>query len=204
VPHEDEHPEPPKSQGIVITVDGEPHETTARELTANQILTLAGVDPSTNYLVEIRGRDQESFQGRGETTIHLHPHQAFVSVATGPTPVSNVAAPPGAATFVAQLTEITGDVRYEGDFAIFEWSVPVGTRIGEVVTIALQLPADLPATPPSGPHVKPRLGHPQGAVHPSPLGDEWEYWSRPCPGWTQTDRSASAYLAHLRALFNQL
>jgi hypothetical protein len=197
----DDHP---PDHVIEFTVDGEGVSTTVKVLTANAILTLAGLDPATHYLVEIRGREQISFEAKGAEEIELHPHIAFVSVATGPTPVSNVSTSTGAEAFVSQLAATGLEVEHRSDFVTFEWVVPVGQRLGERVHIALQLPADLPATPPPGPHVKPRLGHPGGSVNPSPLGPDWEYWSRPFAGWPQSPRTGPAYLAHLRALFKQL
>lgn len=73
---------------ITFTVDGEPVTTTKEDLTANQILDLAGIDPATSYLVKVSGREQESYQGRGDEEIRLHEHEVFVSVSTGPTPTS--------------------------------------------------------------------------------------------------------------------
>lgn len=194
----------PQDHVIVFTVDGEPVETTSKVLTANGILTLAGLDPILHYLVEVRGRQQISYENKGTEEIKVHAHQAFVSAATGPTPVSSVSAPSGVDTFVVGLAAMGLEIERRDDFALFEYDIPVGGRIGETVHIGLQLPGDLPATPPPGPHVKPRLGHPGGSVNPSPLGPEWEYWSRPFPGWPQSPRTAAAYMAHLRALLNQL
>lgn len=73
---------------ITFTVDGEPVTTSEERLTANQILGLAGIDPAANYLVQIRGREQVSYQGRGDEEIRVHEHEVFVSVSTGPTPTS--------------------------------------------------------------------------------------------------------------------
>jgi hypothetical protein len=73
---------------ITFTVDGEPITTTEEQLTPNQILRLAGIDPATNYLVQVEGRRQVSYQGRGDETIRVHEHEVFVSVSTGPTPTS--------------------------------------------------------------------------------------------------------------------
>lgn len=70
------------------TVDDESQETQEHELTPNQILTYAGLDPGTHYLVEIKGATKESFQGKGEVELHMHETMVFVSVFTGPTPVS--------------------------------------------------------------------------------------------------------------------
>jgi hypothetical protein len=73
---------------ITFTVDGEPVSTHEERLTADQILRLAGIDPASNYLVQVRGREQVSYKGRGHEEIHLHEHEVFVSVSTGPTPTS--------------------------------------------------------------------------------------------------------------------
>ena len=72
---------------IKYTVDGKSQETTEDELTPNQILQNAGIDPATNYLVEIIGREKKSFQG-DNSPIHMHENMKFISVSTSPTPVS--------------------------------------------------------------------------------------------------------------------
>ena len=67
----------------------ETQKTTHKELTANQILEHAKINPETNYLVELRGHhDRESFEDRPNHEIHLQEHMHFVSVARCPTPVS--------------------------------------------------------------------------------------------------------------------
>lgn len=73
---------------IEYTVDGERQTTTEEQLTPTQILRNAGIDPATCYLVEIRGHHQESYQDKPEVAIHMHPQLKFISVCTGPTPVS--------------------------------------------------------------------------------------------------------------------
>lgn len=73
---------------IHYTVNDEPQETTEHVLTPVQIMQNAGVDPQTNYLVEIKGRARESFQDKPNEPIHMHEHQKFVTVSTGPVPVS--------------------------------------------------------------------------------------------------------------------
>ena len=70
------------------TVDDEPQTTTQHVLTARQILTNAGIDPSTHYLVEVKGKDKESYRDKPDAEIHMHEHQRFISVSTGGTPVS--------------------------------------------------------------------------------------------------------------------
>ncbi|MDL2077656.1 hypothetical protein ACFU5D_25570 [Streptomyces anthocyanicus] len=91
----------------------------------------------------------------------------------------------------------------QGDFTVFDYTVETGPRAGQVVRIGLQAAPDFPTTAPGGPHISPRIGHPRGAVHPSGLGTEWEYWSRPVANWA-ADRSVRGYLRHLRTLFAQL
>lgn len=96
----------------------------------------------------------------------------------------------------------------------FRYEVPVGPRAGQVVALAFAVPPDFPLHPPSGPCVSPELlplhpdqsvGHPIGGVHPAPqLGPNWQYWSRPFPAWYETDRTARAYMAHIRHLFATL
>ena len=70
------------------TVDGEEQTTHEHTLTPTQILSNAGIDPASHYLVELRGKHQVSYQGKPNEEIHMHEHQRFISVATGPTPVS--------------------------------------------------------------------------------------------------------------------
>lgn len=89
------------------------------------------------------------------------------------------------------------------EFTVFDYVVEVGPQAGENVQIGLQVPPDFTVTPPPGPHVSPPLNHPGGNVHPSPLGPDWRYWSRPMPDWA-ADRSVDAYLRHVRTLFSQL
>ncbi len=70
------------------TVDGENQATTSHELTAVQILTNAGIDAGTHYLVQIDGNHRISYQNNPGQLIHMHEHMKFISVYTGPTPVS--------------------------------------------------------------------------------------------------------------------
>ena len=73
---------------IHYSVNDEPQETRERNLTPRQIMTLAHITPDENYLVEIKGRTRESFQGKPDEPIHMHEHQKFVTVFTGSVPVS--------------------------------------------------------------------------------------------------------------------
>jgi hypothetical protein len=70
------------------TVDGEQQESSAHELTPSQILTNAGVDAASHYLVQIEGNHRISYQTKPTEPIKIHEHMKFISVSTGPTPVS--------------------------------------------------------------------------------------------------------------------
>lgn len=94
-------------------------------------------------------------------------------------------------------------------FLAFEYEIPVGKFQGQKVWMALQVTDSFPMSPPPGPHFKPHLlpvtggggAHPYGAIHNSPLGAEWQYWSRPFTNeWNRTDKAVKTYLAHIKNL----
>jgi hypothetical protein len=70
------------------TVDDEPQETSAHVLTPVQIMEAAQVDPLSHYLVQLEGQHQVSYQDKPNDEIHMHNHLKFISISTGPTPVS--------------------------------------------------------------------------------------------------------------------
>src|SRR4051794_39794522 len=73
------------------------------------------------------------------------------------------------------------------EFVSFTYRVPVGSHAGENVRVHLQSP-DWPLNPPGGPHISPRIQHPgDNAHHQSSVGPKAIYWSRPHPGWAQSD-----------------
>lgn len=95
-------------------------------------------------------------------------------------------------------------------FLTFTYEIPVGKFTGQVVQMGLQVHDNFPMAPPPGPHFNPHLlpvtggggSHPYGAIHNSPLGAEWQYWSRPfATEWNRSDRTVKTYLAHIRNLF---
>ncbi|MBK6826075.1 MAG: hypothetical protein IPG86_04015 [Chitinophagaceae bacterium] len=95
-------------------------------------------------------------------------------------------------------------------FVAISYEIPVGKFAGQNVTMSFQVGDSFPMEPPPGPHFNPHLlpvtggggSHPFGAIHNSPLGTTWQYWSRPFAGhWNQTDRTVRSYLAHIRNLF---
>lgn len=111
----------------------------------------------------------------------------------------------GGPEFARQLRDLGYQVTEQGDGNVrFPWEIPVGSRVGELITLGFTVPPDFPVTPPGGPCVTPALQHPHGAVHPAPFGSGWVYWSRPFPGWASTDRTVRTYMAHVRHLFGQI
>lgn len=110
----------------------------------------------------------------------------------------------GVETFAEEARSLgLSDVAIEGTWVKFDLSIPVGRFSGETRRIAAEVPLDFPLNPPPGPHVSPPTTHPAGAVHASPLGADWVYWSRPAQGWA-ADRSVKAWLRHVRSLFAQV
>lgn len=77
-----------KQHPVDISIDGETYTTPSKDMTPDQILQLAGIDPTQNYLVEKHGREQTSYQNNGETTINVHEKETFISVPIGDTTVS--------------------------------------------------------------------------------------------------------------------
>lgn len=69
-------------------VDDEQQTTTEHVLTPVQILQAAGIDPGTHYLVQLQGQHQVSYKDKPDEQIHMHEHMKFISISTGPTPVS--------------------------------------------------------------------------------------------------------------------
>ena len=116
--------------------------------------------------------------------------------------------------FIDELAVLGYVVEDRGENRIaFPYSVPVGKLRGQIVRIGLVVNDDVALNAPSGPHVSPRLfplhsgndlPHPQGGIHESPFGSEWQYWSRPFHAWKKTDRTAAAYMTHIRELFQRI
>lgn len=112
--------------------------------------------------------------------------------------------------FVNQLQALGYQVQeLAPDFLAFEFEIPVGCFLGQKVQIAFQVGDNFPMNPPPGPHFSPHLlpitggggAHPYGAIHNSPLGTDWQYWSRPFSAhWNQTERTVKTYLGHIKNL----
>lgn len=118
------------------------------------------------------------------------------------------------ASFVEQLRQLGYSVtEHAPDRISFPFRIETGKRAGEEVSLGFIVTGDFILSPPSGPHVRPRLlpintssaPHPTGGVHESAqFGAEWQYWSRPIPHWKQTRRNAADYMAHIHRLFATL
>ena len=196
-----------------IFIDGEEFVIEDRTETPNQLLGLAGLASAEYYLIEVKNKRQESFQGRGDETIHIQKGDTFVSVFTGPTTVSELPQQFGVTNFKFGLASLGYTAAEVGDGNVtFEYVVEVGRFKGQVVTLGFKVPPDFPMTPPSGPHVKPHIHsmegggvHPTGGVHPSSghsgLPDDFQYWSRPFPGWNNTRKTVADYLSFVRHLW---
>jgi len=97
------------------------------------------------------------------------------------------------------------------DRVAIPYEIPCGRLAGTKIKLGFAVPEDFALTPPSGPHVSPRLlpinpqgPHPNGAIHESPFGADWQYWSRPLGHWAQTKRKVRDVLAHINRLFDTL
>ena len=78
----------PATHTTTFFVDGETVTTQVQDLSPKQIMELARVNPATNYLVLVDGRHQTSYKDDQNTPIEVHENETFVTVSTGPTPVS--------------------------------------------------------------------------------------------------------------------
>jgi hypothetical protein len=76
-------------QGAIhYTVNDEPQWTSEKELTPVKIMEHAGIDPGSNYLVEIKDHKPESFRDKPDERIHMHNGMKFITNFMGPKPVS--------------------------------------------------------------------------------------------------------------------
>lgn len=110
------------------------------------------------------------------------------------------------ADFVKQLRDLGYEVQVPdgGNRILFEYTVPVGSRLGKKVWLGFVMGDEFPLNCPSGPHfrpIDPGWTNPTNAHHSyDGFGDGWWYWSRPFPDWPRTDRTVKAYLSHIRNL----
>src|SRR2546422_880083 len=112
--------------------------------------------------------------------------------------------------FIDELKRLGFNVLEHGpDRVAFPYMVESGRFAGQTIQLGFIVPGDWNLSPPSGPHISPRLlplqsggAHPSGGVHDSPFGAEWQYWSRPIQHWAQTGRTVKDVIAHIRHLFD--
>lgn len=115
--------------------------------------------------------------------------------------------------FAKQLREMGYDVtEYPGGCVSFPYTIEIGKFEGQEIALGFIVPPDFPLSPPTGPHVKPRLlpinptqgSHPASGVHEAQsaqFGAQWQYWSRPMHHWANTPRTAADVMRHIRRLF---
>jgi hypothetical protein len=84
-PQDTEKPGKP-TKTVVVTV-GDDDVETPMDTTPGALLRLAGLDPAVRQLVLVQGKHQEAY-GDNDAAIHVHPHERFITVSTGGTPVS--------------------------------------------------------------------------------------------------------------------
>jgi hypothetical protein len=96
--------------------------------------------------------------------------------------------------------------------ARFPFQIPLGTKAGDEITLGFIVPSDYPMVCPSGPYMTPHVlplntstnEPPHGGVSDASgaFGPGWQYWSRPYKGWAQSERTARAYMRHIKHLFH--
>jgi hypothetical protein len=104
------------------------------------------------------------------------------------------------------VVTVTGENRL-----IFPYAVEKGQFKGRKIKLGIEVPPDFDLTPPSGPHISPRLLpiDPNGAdthtrAHESPnFGTDWEYLSRPFSQWT-LKRTVKRYMEHVKHVLDTL
>ncbi|MCY4058616.1 MAG: hypothetical protein OXG44_11505 [Gammaproteobacteria bacterium] len=75
---------------ITIKIDSEPHQAAENPMSANDILRLGGLDPDSNYLVQIKDGERIKYDGKGTELIILYEGAAFVGHYTGSKGVSRL------------------------------------------------------------------------------------------------------------------
>ena len=199
---------------IHFSLDGEEETTQEHQLTPNFIISEFGKkDPSTNYLIQLKGNGQEkiNYQGKGEEPIRIHEHIRFQIISTGPTPVSDVTVT-GLEAFVMGLRAqgYQPEIIDAGNRRLaFNYVVETGIHKGKSFKLGFDIPPDFPLTPPAGPHVNAILhqagqsgAHPKANVSDSNFGSEWQYWSRPFPDWGPSKKTVATYMAHIFRLWD--
>lgn len=93
--------------------------------------------------------------------------------------------------------------------AVIPFLIKTNRFAGQSVRIGFEGIEGYPMHPPKTIHVSPRLHplrpesgpHPLCGIHASPLGEDWQYWSRPIQGWKPGRSNVQHLIAHVHALF---
>jgi hypothetical protein len=102
------------------------------------------------------------------------------------------------------------------DCVVLDYVVESGKFAGKAMRLGFIVPPDFPNTPPTGPHVSPNIhalcsggAHPTGGIHQQHavpfqtlVGGEWQYWSRPFPGWAEERKTVAVYMGHIWRLWD--
>jgi hypothetical protein len=83
---EPQHAQNKRVKTTVVTV-GDAEIETPVDTTPGSLILLAGLDPALRQLVWVRGKEQRAYSDN-DAPLHVHPHERFITVSTGGTPVS--------------------------------------------------------------------------------------------------------------------
>lgn len=141
--------------------------------------------------------------GEGGPKTHTNTGSDCVYFTTRFTGPINAACGPGKLPFFEQFLN-RKKIKYEKaelngcSVYIFDHVVPHGKHAGTTVTVGLPIPADFPATPPYGFHIKSDHGFGEiSSMSPGGLGPEWQFWSRQVNNWDAEHQSPQYYLDHV-------
>jgi hypothetical protein len=84
-------------------------------------------------------------------------------------------------------------------FVVADYEIPYGQNQGKKVTVAFPIPLDYPTTAPYGMHIKipHNLEGNISSIGASPLGPDWQFWSRKVNSWDVGNRNARVYLEYV-------
>ena len=88
----------------------------------------------------------------------------------------------------------------QGVVVVKAFCISLGSHAGKTIDVGVS-GQDFPFTPPAGIHVSPVLA-PNGInnISQSPLGSNWQYWSRRLTDWT-TNRTAKHIVSYINKVF---
>lgn len=115
--------------------------------------------------------------------------------------------------FIEELKNLGYEVQDKGDNRVaIDYLIANGRFKDTKIKIGFEIPTDFEVTPPSGPHISPRLlainpngpNHNERAHESANFGSDWEYLSRPFPNWKNTKRTVKEYLRYVKHLLETL